>query len=207
MDIPLVFIISFLIHSSINIDHLSCFSINFKTCSSSISFPISFKSLCYTNIVFFQSLHKLATLFLMCILHCFQYVFKSFSWSPLQISFCNKFVFHTTNLLYFDLNSYYLLLHQVFHCCLSLCQVFVVVYLCVEVFHCCLLLHRVFYCVEFPVVDLLAAQSFLLLHFPAHCEKVTILIRCAKVIALVCFQRLLFPFSLRIGYYNLLLHT
>jgi hypothetical protein len=140
MDFPSRFIISFLIHSSINIGHPSCFSITFKTCASFIAFPVSSESLCYVNTVCSQLLRKFATLFLLCILHFFKSLFKRFPWSPLQISFWNEFVFHTVNLLSSELNSYYLLLCQVFRCC----------FYCAEVFRCAEFLRQ-----SFPLLFLL----------------------------------------------------
>jgi hypothetical protein len=147
MDFPSLFIISFLIHSSINIGHPSCFSITFKTCASFIAFPVSSEALFYINIVCSQLLHKFATMFLLRFLHCFKSLFKSFPWNPLQISFWNKFVFHTVILLSYEINFYYLLLHQVFRHCLSLAPRFslhrsfpLLFTLCTEVFRCCLLL-------------------------------------------------------------------
>jgi hypothetical protein len=149
MDFLSLFITSFLIHSSINVGHLSFFSITFKICASSITFPISSEALCYETIVCCQSLRKYVTLFLMHILHYFQSLFKRFSWSLLQFSFWNKFVFHTINLLYFELNSYYLLLRPVFHCFLLLCRVFVVVYCCIEFSTASKFSVVVYYCAEF----------------------------------------------------------
>jgi hypothetical protein len=186
MDFPSLFIILFLIHSSINIGHLSCFSITFNTCESFIAFLVSSETLCYVNIVCFQSIHKSATLFLLCILHFFKSFFKIFPWNPLQICFWNEFFSHTINLFSSELNSYYLLLRQVFRHCLSLRQDFCYA----EVFRCRLFLHQSFpflftvapsfHCADFSATDLFVAQSFLLLPFPVHREKVTILIHCVE---------------------------
>jgi hypothetical protein len=134
------------------------------------SFPVSSEALCYVNTVCCQSLRKSAILILLHILHCFQSLFKRFPWSPLQISFWNEFVFHTVNLLSSELNSYYLLLRQVFRCCLSRRDFHCVSCFtcCAKVFHCCLLLHRVFRCAKvFPLL-FTVAPSFPLRRIFCH---------------------------------------
>jgi hypothetical protein len=190
MDFPSLFIISFLIRSSINIGHPSCFSITFKTCASSIVFPVSSEALCYVNTICFQSLRKYAILILLCILHRFQSLFKSFPWSPLQISFWNEFFFLTVNLLSSELNSYYLLLRQVFPLLFTTSR-----NCCAEIFVAPSFSIVVYCCAEF-----LIAPNFLPLICLPH--KVSCFYLFLRIV-----QRLLFLFAAQRGYYNLLLRA
>jgi hypothetical protein len=179
MDILSFFIILFLIHSSINIGHLLFFSITFKNCASSIASPISSETLYYANIVCCQSLRKFATLFLLCILHFFQSLFKILSWSPLQISFWNEFVFHIINFLSFELTlAVFLFVVAPSFSLLFVVAIFPLLFVGALSFSLLFLLRRVFYycCVESPTADLFVVQSFLLLPIPVHCTKFTILL-------------------------------
>jgi len=65
------------------------------------NFLLSSKSLFYVNIVCFHSIRKYTILIMLCILHCFQSLVKSFPWSPLQINFWNEFFFSHSHSSFF----------------------------------------------------------------------------------------------------------
>jgi hypothetical protein len=76
MDLSSSSMISFLICSSINIGHPSCFSITFRICALSIVFSASSGALRYVKVVFHWSYCKSVDLILLCLLHCFQSLLK-----------------------------------------------------------------------------------------------------------------------------------
>jgi hypothetical protein len=144
----------------------------------------------------FQSLRKSAILILLCILHHFQSLFKSFPWSPLQISFWNELFFLTVNLLSSELNSYYLLLRQVFvmrqvfrnfPSFFTVAPSFFIAFLllrqvfhCTKIFHCFLLLRPSFHSGEFSATDLFVAQSFCCYLFLCIVQRLLFLFICVE---------------------------
>jgi hypothetical protein len=95
MDLSSSSMISFLIRSSINIGHPSCFSMTFIICVSPIVIPVRSGALRYVKFICCQSYCKSVDLISLCLLHCFQSLLKLLYGARCILSFLERVVsFH-----------------------------------------------------------------------------------------------------------------